>query len=102
MLESQHFALNYLASDQQAIADAFGGKGPAKGADRFTLGTWGTLETGAPILTDAAGAIDCVLEETIERHGVVIALGRVVDFATSTRDALIFLRGKYVSAVSIA
>jgi hypothetical protein len=29
---------------------------------------------------------------------VVIALGRVVDFATSAREPLIFLRGKYVSA----
>ena len=29
--------------------------------------------------------------------GVVIALGRVVDFAVSDRDPLIFLRGKYVS-----
>ena len=46
----------------------------------------------------AAGAIDCVLEEAIERFGVVIAIGRVIDFNVSTRDPLIFLRGRYVSA----
>jgi flavin reductase (DIM6/NTAB) family NADH-FMN oxidoreductase RutF len=48
-------------------------------------------------LRDAAGAIDCTLEEGIERVGVVIAIGRVVDFTTSKRPPLIFLRGQYVS-----
>lgn len=97
---SRHFAINYLAGGHQAIADSFGGKGPEKGADRFTTATWGTLTTGAPVLADAAGAIDCTLEETIERHGVVIALGRVVDFSTSDRAPLVFLRGKYVTVTS--
>jgi flavin reductase (DIM6/NTAB) family NADH-FMN oxidoreductase RutF len=49
------------------------------------------------VLQDAAGAIDCALEETIERFGVVIALGRVVDFAAGTREPLIFFRGKYLN-----
>ena len=98
VLESRHFAINYLAADQQAIADSFGGKGAARGAERFAAGSWGSLATGAPVLADAAGAIDCTLEETIERFGVVIALGRVVDFALSERAPLIVLRGKYVSA----
>lgn len=98
VLAGRHFAINYLAHDQQAIAEMFGGKGSVKGADRFSTATWGTLSSGAPILQDAAGAIDCTLEETIERFGVVIALGRVVDFSVGTRDPLIFFRGKYLSA----
>jgi flavin reductase (DIM6/NTAB) family NADH-FMN oxidoreductase RutF len=97
VLDSRHFAINYLAQDQQAIADAFGGRTEAKGADRFASTEWGTLSSGAPVLTDAAGAIDCTLEETIERHGVVIAIGRVVDFAAGTRPPLVFFRGKYGS-----
>lgn len=97
VLQGRHFAINYLARDQQAIADAFGGRTEAKGADRFASGSWGKLTTGAPILTDGLGAIDCTLEETIERHGIMITLGRVVDFATSTREPLVFLRGKYVT-----
>jgi flavin reductase (DIM6/NTAB) family NADH-FMN oxidoreductase RutF len=96
VLEKRHFAINYLAHDQQPIADAFGGRGALKGAERFTLGAWATLATGAPVLQDAVGAVDCALEETIERFGVVIALGRVVDFATSERDPLVFFRGKYL------
>ena len=88
-------------NDQQAIADVFGGKTAAKGAERFASGSWGSLSTSAPVLADGAGAIDCALEETIERFGVVIALGRVVDFALSSREPLILLRGKYVSAAPL-
>ena len=98
VLAARAFAINYLAQDQQAIADIFGGKGTAKGAERFAAGAWTKLTTGAPVLADGAGAIDCTLTETIERFGVVIALGRVVDFALSERAPLIFLRGKYLAA----
>jgi flavin reductase (DIM6/NTAB) family NADH-FMN oxidoreductase RutF len=97
ILESRHYAINYLARDQQAIADIFGGKSPLRGAERFSTAAWGTLSSGAPVLQDAAGAIDCILEEAIERFGVVIALGRVVDFSTSSREPLVFLRGQYFS-----
>lgn len=97
VLESRHFAINYLARDQQAVADAFGGRTEVKGADRFASHTWTPLSTGAPILADAAGTIDCILEETIERHGVIIALGRVVDWVAGTQPPLVFFRGKYVS-----
>ncbi|HET9904877.1 MAG TPA: flavin reductase family protein [Xanthobacteraceae bacterium] len=95
--EARHFAISYLASDQGELAEIFGGRTPLKGADRFGRGTWTTLSTGAPVLADAAGAIDCTLEETLERHGVVIALGRVVDFAESTREPLVMLRGRTVA-----
>jgi len=97
VLSSKHFAINYLAQDQQAVADAFGGRTEAKGADRFASHSWTTLTTGAPVLADAAGAIDCTLEETIERHGVMIVLGRVVDWTAGTTPPLVFFRGKYVS-----
>jgi flavin reductase (DIM6/NTAB) family NADH-FMN oxidoreductase RutF len=97
VLASRHFAINYLAHDQQAVADAFGGRTDAKGAEHFASHTWTKLTTGAPVLADAAGAIDCALEETIEKHGVVIALGRVVDWAAGKREPLVFFRGGYGS-----
>jgi flavin reductase (DIM6/NTAB) family NADH-FMN oxidoreductase RutF len=70
---------------------------PQKGAARFATGRWGTLYTGAPILLDAVGTIDCRLVETIERHGVVMAIGRVVgacDGADIT--PLVHFRGGYL------
>lgn len=99
VLAGRHFAINYLAHDQQAIADMFGGKSSLKGSERFGTATWGALSSGAPVLQNAAGAIDCALEETIERFGVLIALGRVVDFTAGTREPLIFFRGKYLPSV---
>jgi flavin reductase (DIM6/NTAB) family NADH-FMN oxidoreductase RutF len=97
ILAARHFALNFLSRDAQAIAEAFGGKGAQKGADRFAAGRWGELTTGAPVLLDALGAIDCVLEETIERHGVVIAIGRVVDTRDGSGTPLIHFRGGYLA-----
>lgn len=97
ILAARHFALNFLPHDAAAIADMFGGKGPQKGAARFETGRWGTRKTGAPILLDAVGAIDCRLVETIERHGVVIAIGQVVDVCDRAGIApLIHFRGGYL------
>jgi flavin reductase (DIM6/NTAB) family NADH-FMN oxidoreductase RutF len=100
ILEARHFALNFLPREARAIADMFGGKSAQKGAERFEPGKWGTLATGAPILLSAVGAIDCRLEEAIERHGVVIAIGRVVDVlagagAGAGADPLIHFRGGF-------
>jgi flavin reductase (DIM6/NTAB) family NADH-FMN oxidoreductase RutF len=96
VLQARHFAINYLPRGEGALADVFGGKGNVRGADRFASGRWGTLTTGAPILGDAIGALDCTLEETIERFETVIAIGRLVDFASrADGDPLLFFRGGY-------
>jgi flavin reductase (DIM6/NTAB) family NADH-FMN oxidoreductase RutF len=96
VLAAKHFALNFLPRSAAALAETFGGRGALKGAERFEGERWRTLTTGAPILCDALGALDCTLEETIERHGVVIALGRVVDFLENPGDdPLLHFRGGY-------
>jgi flavin reductase (DIM6/NTAB) family NADH-FMN oxidoreductase RutF len=97
VLAAGHFAINFLGSDATAIADMFGGKGSLKGAARFETGSWGTLTTGAPVLMNALGAMDCKLEETIERHGVCIVIGRVVDVLDgSGGPPLVHFRGGYL------
>jgi flavin reductase (DIM6/NTAB) family NADH-FMN oxidoreductase RutF len=97
ILAARHFALNFLPREAADIADMFGGKGPRKGAARFESDRWGSLRTGAPILLDAVGAIDCRLMETIERHGIVIAIGQVVDaFDGAGTVPLIHFRGGYL------
>jgi flavin reductase (DIM6/NTAB) family NADH-FMN oxidoreductase RutF len=97
ILAARHFALSFLPREAADIADAFGGKGTKKGAERFEPGRWGVLKTGAPVLLDAVGAIDCRLEETIERHGVVIAIGRVVAVMDGgDQPPLVHFHGKYL------
>jgi flavin reductase (DIM6/NTAB) family NADH-FMN oxidoreductase RutF len=97
VLHGRHFAINYLAATDQELADSFGGRGPLKGADRFAAGRWRTLETGAPVLADAIGTIDCVLAETFRYHSTTIAVGRVAAFALSDRrNPLVFFGGQYL------
>jgi flavin reductase (DIM6/NTAB) family NADH-FMN oxidoreductase RutF len=96
VLAARHFAVNFLPRDARAIADTFGGKGDRKGAERFALGSWQTLATGAPVLTSALAAMDCTLEETIERHGVCIVIGRVVDVLLGDGEPLIHFRGGFM------
>lgn len=97
ILEAGHFAVNYLARSDQELADIFGGKAGLRGAARFDPLLWTTLATGAPVLKQACGALDCVLCETIERHDTIIAFGRIV---AHTDDAdhlpLVHFRGAYL------
>ncbi|MFO1082282.1 MAG: flavin reductase family protein [Reyranellaceae bacterium] len=94
--QGNHFAINYVPKSRSDLAKEFGGGGQYKGADRFRPGDWSELATGAPTLVDAVGVIDCRLEEMIERHATVIALGRVVGWTAGTQDPLISFRGGYV------
>lgn len=97
ILDAGHFAINYLCSAQRGLADVFGGKSDLKGADRFTGAYWTTLATGAPVLQDAVGAIDCELIETIERYDVVMILGRVVATCSDPQAVpLVHFRGGYL------
>jgi len=91
-----HFAINYVPKGGDALVKEFGGGGSLKGADRFLPGAWAELKTGAPTLVDSVGVIDCVLDEMIERHKTIIALGKMVAYTASTKDPLISFRGGYI------
>ncbi|MFN4211704.1 MAG: flavin reductase family protein, partial [Devosia sp.] len=89
-------APHHISILERPAADGpFGGKGELKGAERFTLGSWSRLATGAPVLEGASGVIDCEVEEAIERHGTLIVLGRVRDFAaTDGKAPMVSYKGK--------
>ena len=92
------FGVNILTSDQIDIAERFTGKGGLKGADRFTGARWTTRASGVPLLADALAAIDCEVEDVVERHSHVIVIGRVLDVAVSARTAsLAYWQGRYVA-----
>src|SRR3546814_2699637 len=82
--EAGHFAISYLPEGAEAVVDLFSGKAGVKGADRFEAGKWGTLQTGAPVYLGAVGAIDCTVEEIVERHDTALVLGRAVAFTDAT------------------
>src|SRR5512138_1277589 len=81
------FGVNILTADQIDIAERFTGKSGLKGADRFAGATWITRASGVPLLADALAAIDCEVEDIVERHSHATVIGRVLDVAVSTRTA---------------
>jgi len=92
------FAVNVLQAHQQPIADRFAGKDGRTGRDRFAGADWTTLVTGVPVLADALAALDCSIEEVIERHSHAIVIGRVVATRLAPADtALAYWRGDYLS-----
>ena len=92
------FGVNILTSDQIDIAERFTGKGGLKGADRFAGAQWTTRASGVPLLAGALAAIDCEVEDIVERHSHAIVIGRVLDVAVSARTAaLAYWQGRYVA-----
>ena len=92
------FGVNILTSDQLDIAERFTGKGGLKGADRFAGARWTTRASGVPLLVGALAAIDCEVEDIVERHSHAIVIGRVLDVAVSARTAaLAYWQGRYVA-----
>jgi len=92
------FGVNILTADQLDVAERFTGKGGLKGADRFTGAEWFTRASGVPLLADALAAIDCEVEDIVERHSHAIVVGRVLEMRSSTRTAaLAYWQGQYVA-----
>jgi flavin reductase (DIM6/NTAB) family NADH-FMN oxidoreductase RutF len=92
------FGINILGADQLEIAERFSGKGGLKGAERFAGAQWISRRSGSPLLVGALAAIDCAVEETIERHSHAIVIGRVLDIQASGHTAaLAYWQGRYVA-----
>ena len=67
-------------------------------AERFAGAEWTTRASGVPLLVGALAAIDCEVEEVVERHSHAIVIGRVLDLQVSTRSgALAYWQGEYVA-----
>lgn len=92
------FGVNILAADQLDVAERFAGKGGLKGAERFASARWVTAVSGVPLLVGALSAVDCELEEIVERHSHGIIIGRVRDIKNSARTAALgYWHGQYVA-----
>ena len=92
------FGVNILGADQLDVAERFSGKGGLKGADRFNGADWVVGTSGAPLLVGALAAIDCEVEEIIERHSHAIVIGRVRQVLNETaRPALVYWDGGYAA-----
>ena len=93
------FGLNVLRSDQQALADRFSGRGGATGEARYDDAAWRTSPRGVSLLDGALAAIECRVEEIIERHSHALVIGEPTHIEIDPSfDALIYWRARYSAA----
>jgi flavin reductase len=85
------FCVNTLRADDEAIANMFAGRTGAVLAERFQIGDWKTLTTGAPVLSSAIVSCDCrVIEiQAVASHNVIFGVVEGVSFGPSGR-ALVY------------
>ena len=91
----RHFCVNLLSREQQRVAERFSGVDGTKGAARYDGAEWIRLASGASALAGALAAIDCEVEEIIERHSHAIILGRVVAITAGTGEPIVYHNGRY-------
>jgi flavin reductase (DIM6/NTAB) family NADH-FMN oxidoreductase RutF len=78
IVASDHFAINYLNSEALDVYERFSARDAPKGAERFAGLNHAPGKTGAPIFAQTTGALECKVEEIIERHGTALVLGTIL------------------------
>jgi flavin reductase (DIM6/NTAB) family NADH-FMN oxidoreductase RutF len=97
------FCLNVLSHDQEDIARRFAGMDGADRSERFDLGTWGQLATGAPVLEGAIANFDCIVVREIEAATHTLFLGRVLGVRSRENgEPLIYGGGLFTRLAPIA
>ncbi len=91
--EGACFALNILTVQQRELSDRFAFQGPKdfSGLD-FT-----TAETGAPILPDTLGWVDCRVTQVLDGGDHDIFIGEIVAGGVGSGEPLLYFGGKYGS-----
>ena len=94
--ESRCFSVNVLNDGQRDVAAHFSGEREVRGHDRFGVGTWQKLCTGAPILAGAAVSFDCEFYQALEVATHTIFIGLVVAAQMDDRQSpLLYAHKRY-------
>ncbi len=89
---SEHFVVNVLSGEQQALSNRFASK---------ENGSWDDLaytvwDAGCPVLEGGLAAFECAMETTYDGGDHVIILGRVLRIESGDAGSpLLYFRGKY-------
>jgi 3-hydroxy-9,10-secoandrosta-1,3,5(10)-triene-9,17-dione monooxygenase reductase component len=90
--QAGYFCVNILGEQQEDICRIFA----SRGSDKFATIGWKRGRTGAPILNDVVGWIECSIERVDEAGDHFLVLGRVIDLDVEHEGGpLIFFRGGY-------
>lgn len=88
--------VNTLTAGQQELSTVFAGLTSHSVEQRFDVGTWSTLVTGAPVLQDAAVVFDCRIDKAVEvgTHDVFFCIVEAVQLGLA-REGLIYYARSY-------
>lgn len=92
------FALNTLAAKHEPMSVAFSGLTGLTQDERFALGEWDSIASGAPTLVDAISVFDCEIIDTKDLHTHRILFGKVTGLRVggSLRPLIYHDRGYHV------
>jgi flavin reductase (DIM6/NTAB) family NADH-FMN oxidoreductase RutF len=94
-VESGIFAVNFLTSEQEELSACFAGNSECR-FDEFCRAASHTEATGAPVLDESLGFVDCRIEHVYDGGDHDILLGRVVALGHSQGKPLLYYRSQYV------
>lgn len=63
---SRFLCVNTLSAGQEALSPLFAGLTGTPQSERFEVGAWSVLETGAPVLEEAVVSFDCRVSQFVE------------------------------------
>lgn len=89
---SNCFAVNILSNGQETLSRRFA----KSGGDKFTGVGFSLGVTGAPLLSDTIGHIECKVRHAFEAGDHTIYVGEAIDIGVSSEeDPLLYFRGGY-------
>lgn len=91
---AKKFALNILKRDQENIANRFAGLDGADRSERFNIGSWSEITTGAPCLDRALVNFDCEVVQHISAGTHSIFIGHIIGCRTENNGGSPLIYGK--------
>lgn len=104
LIESGILCVNTLAASQEVLSPLFAGFTGVPQEERFQVGEWGTLATGAPVLRDAVVSFDCRISERTDvgTHTVFFCTVEAIAFGPSHEGLIYFGRAYHRIRVAAA
>ncbi|MGZ4960897.1 MAG: flavin reductase family protein [Methylomonas sp.] len=93
LLESRHFAVNILASDQQDVSNQFAGNSTQE--ERFASVAWEKGDNGAPLLTKGLVSLECKVVQQIQAGTHWIVIGEVEKVVCRNGEPLLYYSSAY-------
>jgi flavin reductase len=86
--------VNTLTAGQEELSAVFAGLTSHAVEQRFEVGIWSTLVTGAPLLQDAAVAFDCRIDKAVEvgTHDVFFCVVEAVQVGLAHEGLIYYAR----------